>query len=748
MKRILNQRPVVFLAFFLILGIALSYYLEFSTTFFLFLLCIGIVLFLWMFFSRNRHMLLALYLLVFSLGGLVFHIQFDIDFSNLSAGQEYTVNGRVSDRTGMSSNFHTYTLDSVTLTGEHDLGQPFDKKVLLYSPEVLEYGDIVTFSSEIDPPDTARNPGGIDERMYLASKGAGLSCFAYEVRSTGNETGWYQLPLMLRETLAGRIDQIFSPEMAPIAKAMFLGIKDDITPEIRDDFAKTGIAHILAVSGLHVAIVSYAFNWLLRKLQVKRKVRFSVNIAVLLCYALLTGFAPSIVRAVIMMLFLIAGRWMFTKRDTLTFLAAAIIFTLLCNTPQLFTAGFLMSYGVMFGLLCLTPPLIRFFSRLRLDRVKLAAPLATSVGATASVFPLSAYYFNNIALAAPIANFFAIPLAGIIIAFTGLGSMLALFSLPAGHLLAFPAELGLQALTGLNTWIANTSFGFFEIYAFPVWAGIALFAIWFLCSDYIFLKRRTKALLTVALASLLVFCGIFASVTGDKQLKAVILDVGTGDAIHISTDGKEYLIDNGGNLQYSQINKYAEKNRLIFDAVIITNDRTKNLKDLAEESRIRGLFVPENYIAKEYDEDLAMKSYALYDKIELSEHAFLEMVGDDGKNLSLLLYYYGSPVCLFAQTSDETIWYDGVVPIVKLAKGGDGEAITGEKLNRWQPANAIISVKKNDSKELPDKEVLRLLENMRINPWITSKTGAVTIACAPDGTLRISAEKDRQKRNT
>ncbi|MEA5002058.1 MAG: ComEC/Rec2 family competence protein, partial [Christensenella sp.] len=443
----------------------------------------------------------------------------------------------------------------------------------------------------------------------------------------------------------------------------------------------------------------------------------------------------------LMMLFLIIGRWTFKKRDTLTFLAAAMIITLFFNAPQLFTAGFLMSYGVLFGLLCLGPPLTRLFHKIRLDRVKLAAPLATSVGATVSVFPLSAYYFNNIALAAPIANLFAIPLAGIIIAFTGIGSLVALFSLPIGHALAFPAELGLQALTWLNGVLATSSFGLIEVYAFPIWMGIFVFAMLFLCSDYVLLRSKIKAIAVGAMAAVLLCCGIFSGVSQSSQLKAVILDVGTGDAIHIAVDNKDYLIDNGGNLQYSQISDYAKNNRLIFDSVIVTNDRTKNLKDLAAEGRISTLYVPTNYVPKEYDADLQMKYYALYDKIELSENAYLDVVADDQKHLSFVLHYKGRVICLFAQNDVQDIVYRDFVPVVKLAGGGDTLSADSGSLESWNPDYAVISVRQKDGKGLPDPVLTGLLAEMDVSTLITAQTGAVTIIADHAGAISVTTQK-------
>lgn len=728
MKRVLNQRPVAFAAFFLVAGIACAYYAGLSAFFALPAMIVCAVLFAALLFFRKKPLFIFLYLSLFFLGAFLFQTQFHTDFSTIVPNQSYEIQGYVSDRAKMSAETHTYTLTDVAIDGSR-----FDKKVLLYSPETLDLGDMIVFETEIMPPSAPRNPGDFDEQMYLAGKGAGFSSYMRNVEVAGNRLSWYQYPFLLRERLAENIDHIFSTESAPIAKAMFLGVKDEIPQEVRDDFSKTGIAHVLAISGLHIAILSYALNFLLKRLRMERKLRFSLNIALLIFYATLTGFAPSILRAVLMTIFVLIGRWRFGKRDTLVFLSAALIVTLLFNAAQLFSAGLLMSYGVVFGLLCLNPPLTRLLKKIRLDKAKLDVPIASSLSATASVFPMTAYYFNNVALGAPIANLFAIPLAGVIVIFTGIGALCALIFPPAGQVLAFPAELSIRALTWLNGLLAQTSFGYIETTGFPVWIGVVVMALIFLCSDYVFLGRKAKAIIAGAVVGAVLCVGI--ATTPEAPFKAVILDVGTGDAVHISVEGKDYLIDNGGNLQYSNIEEYAEKNRIVFEAVIVTNEKTKNLKGLAREGRINALYVPANYEKKEYD-TYAVKEYELYDKIELGGGATLEVVGTDGKYWSLVLRDQGKPLCLFLQTTPDKIDFAERVPVIKPAGGGKKGAVTEELLIALRPECAVISVKQNNKKDLPDRSVTALLAKHRIEVITTAEHGAVVILA--DGQIKTT----------
>ncbi|MEG0585548.1 MAG: ComEC/Rec2 family competence protein [Christensenellaceae bacterium] len=731
MKRILNKRPIAFFAFFLMIGIAVAYYVQLSAWWLIYPLIGAAVIFVLCACKRYKAMFTFFYITAFFLGAFVFSIQFNTDFGAVNAQQVYTVNARVTDRTKLKSETHTYVLSDVTINNEK-----FHKKAILYAQEELGYGDLISFQTKIKPPQKSDNPNGFDEQMYLASRGAGFSCYNRDVKVLGNQWGLYGIPLAVREKLSDNIDLMYSKNTAPIAKAMFLGVKDEISEEVREDFAKTGISHILAISGLHIAIMSYAFNFLLKRCKVKRKTRFISNIVILLLYATLTGFAPSVTRAVLMTIFVIVGRWTLSKRDTLVFLSGAAIVTLLVSAAQLFMPGFLMSYGVLFGILCLGPPLVRFFDRIHADKIYLSSTLAISFAATAAVFPLSAYYFKNIALATPLSNLFAIPLATIIVLFTGISSLLSLIAIPLGQIFAFIAEWAINILSFLNALLVATDFGYLVVTGMPIIIGIIVFALIFLCSDYVMLKKRTKAIVSGVLISCMVAAAVISA--NQPHVKVTILDVGTGDSIHISVGSEDYLIDNGGNIQYSQLSDYADNAHIVFDAVIVTNDRTKNLRELSNKGAIELLYVPQNYIPKEYDENT--KIYHTGDQIAIDEDTYLDIVCDDGKNFSVILNYKNKDVILFAQNdAEDLVEVARDVDVLKVADGGGKKSINDELLHNTTPQYAIISVNEINKRGLPDSAMLALLHKYKIKTYTTGKNGAVTVMAA-DG-ITISTMK-------
>jgi ComEC/Rec2-related protein len=475
----------------------------------------------------------------FALGAFLFPLQFHTDFSGIDEGADYRVRGRVADRQLGASN--RYTLDRVTLTSG-DEATEFGKNVYLYSGELLSYGDVVEFDTAVEQPSAPRNPGALDLRMYLASAGVGFSCYEEEVVRVGERPGAYGAFLFLRETIAEKIDDYFTEETAPVAKAMFLGIKNQIPDELREEYGATGISHVLAISGLHITIIAAAAAWLLGRMRLPRNLRFPLSIGLLVFYAMLTGLAPSVVRAVAMSSLMLLGRWKFTGRDSLTFLAAALLGTLVFNTAQLFIPGVLLSYGVVFGLLCLMPPLNALWERLGFSN-RFTQSLGTSGAASLAGFPLTSYFFGTFPLAAPLANFYAIPLTTIIVVCTGLFAVLS-FIPPVASVLAVPPQIAAGLLNWFNSLFAGTGFGNVRAVHFPVVAVFPVFAMVFVCSDCVMIRRKWKAVLCCVLAGL---TAVFwaAAYAGQEayRLKMTVLDVGTGDIVHIRTGGGDYLVD-------------------------------------------------------------------------------------------------------------------------------------------------------------------------------------------------------------
>ncbi|MEI6101725.1 MAG: ComEC/Rec2 family competence protein [Eubacteriales bacterium] len=541
--RILNRRIITFVCFFVMIGIFIGYAfkMDFSQAMWPYLL-IGGAAALFVFFTKK--FLVAVCLAALCLGNFLFIQSFVTDFNSIKPHTEYTITGTVCDYPLNKSPNTRYNLSGVTLNDGNETIR-FPKNVQLTAPnDKFVYGDVITFQSAVFPPDGETMPGSYNEQIYLAGQGDGFSVYCDEVKKTGHIWTLYTPFLQARAALEANIDAMYSPDAAPVAKAMFLGLQNEISQDVYTSFSKTGITHILSISGLHISLIAVILNFLLSRVKFNRNARYILNIALLLLYTSITGFPVSVVRAALMTILYLIARWRFMERDTLVFLSAAMLATLLFSPVQLFMPGFLLSYGTVFGILCVYPPLKRLIrNKKTLQTGEMGEMVCVSASATAASLPMTAYYFSNIAWIAPVANFYAIPVSSAILVFTGLSALLSVVWMQIGRFFAMISESLIKFLIIVNKFVSGSELGYTKVYHFPVWAGIAAFAALFVVSDYFMVKWRFKAIILASLLSVSLVVGVFA-VPPQSPLTINFLDVENGEAIHIAYNQKNILISN------------------------------------------------------------------------------------------------------------------------------------------------------------------------------------------------------------
>ncbi|MEL6256055.1 MAG: ComEC/Rec2 family competence protein, partial [Bacteroidota bacterium] len=194
---------------------------------------------------------------------------------------------------------------------------------------------------------------------YLATKGVFHKAFVKEYERKKSATSVFNLVGKFRKRLEGRIKNLLADKMlVPLAKAMFLGNKTELSKEVRASFSHAGLSHILAISGLHVGIVFLCFNVILFPLNLMlhgRKIRMGLLLVFLLFYMLLTGASPAVVRAVCMLATVLILRLFNLRYSAINIMAFSAWIQLLYEPAILFQVGFQLSYVAVFGLLLFYP---------------------------------------------------------------------------------------------------------------------------------------------------------------------------------------------------------------------------------------------------------------------------------------------------------------------------------------------------------------------------------------------------------
>lgn len=309
--------------------------------------------------------------------------------------------GRVYGKVALSKR---HFILKVTESASSDKNK-FSGKVLVHWKEKLPPpGARVEVSGKFYRPRLPLNPGLFNWRKYLENMGIFTEARAASVEiiwkgTVANTIGW------LREYVEQKIDGYLPANEAGILSGMLLGNPGAVSAEARESFRQAGIIHILAVSGLHVGLILYVFYYIFSALGIKRKNSLLISLIFMIIYVIVTGARPSAVRAAIMVGMMVMGNILGGRGNVYNSLCFAGILILSLKPGLLFTAGFLLSFLAVSGIVYLAPALYKYLGK----------PLAVSVSAMLPIMPVLASSFYYLPLIAPVTNIIVVPLAGIII---------------------------------------------------------------------------------------------------------------------------------------------------------------------------------------------------------------------------------------------------------------------------------------------------------------------------------------------
>ncbi len=309
------------------------------------------------------------------------------------------------------------------------------------SPE-FRPGDRIRFPGKIRAVRNFKNPGGFDFERFLAFRTILATSYVpadkitfLEKYDDQNVMHWVS---NTRRKIATIIDNNQTDHAsAAIMKALVIGDRDGIDKPLREAFNKSGMGHLLAISGLHVGIVaSFFFLVFSRFFSLSRTFLDHAWVgkgSALLCiipvtlYGLLAGMSPSTQRAVLMINVFLMTFLIKREQDSINTLAIAAIVILIVHPPALFSISFQLSFTAVFAIIYGFSSLWEnqaSFDTNNLIRKKLTGFFFASLFAILGSLPLVMYYFNQISLVGLAANFILVPLIGFIVVPVGLVSAL------------------------------------------------------------------------------------------------------------------------------------------------------------------------------------------------------------------------------------------------------------------------------------------------------------------------------------
>ncbi len=436
-------------------------------------------------------------------------------------------------------------------------------------------------------------------------------------------TPWWCLPRQWGQRLAGSITRAFPEDVAGLLTALVTGDKAGMSQEVRTDLARTGMSHLVAVSGMHVCFLVSLLT-LFTGYSPRR--RCAVCVPVLVFFALAVGASPSVLRACLFQLALLLADLTGREEDRWTTLTGALALLLLLDPFSAANIGLQLSFGAVAGMALVTGRAYARLSRIRFpagSRWARLDPLlcrvweliAASLGALCLTVPLSAYYFGTFSLLAPLTNLLVLPVASALFAVTLLLGLLGLFW-PAGAaaLAAVAAWLGRYVL-----WVGRSlsAVPYCQITLEGPYYPVALGALLLLGAILLGWRSQRRRLWLFAVCGALVLGGSgLASWVSLRTgtLTLAVLDVGQGQSVALFSAGETALVDCGGNSDDDPgdvcANFLDQRGCRVLDKLILTHyhtDHVCGLDALFRRMEVRELILPR----MDQDEDSQLHILAL-----------------------------------------------------------------------------------------------------------------------------------------
>jgi len=349
-----------------------------------------------------------------------------------------------------------------------------------------------------------------------------------------------------------RIRTLF-PNHAGLVEALILAQKGGVDSVIRDRFARAGLAHLLAISGLHVGIIAGVLILIGRILRLGARWTAIAAFACTVAYVIFIGAPHPAMRAALQLGLVTASRRLQRPSDPFTPLAAIAIFLLALDPLAILEPGFQLSFAGVAGIVALRRRLLGIlpFGRVRY----LQDSLATSIAATVATAPITALHFGSIAPIGIVSNLVAIPVVGAAVPAVAAALAVGAVHEGAGRFLAEGAALLLDVLGWTAAWAADLPYA-------SVWVPRDVVAAWTLAAGVAYLAANALRRATagkgaarirpavrhgvVAAAALALLLAWPALVRSGGALEIHAIDVGQGDAYAIRTPGDRWFLVDAG----------------------------------------------------------------------------------------------------------------------------------------------------------------------------------------------------------
>ena len=412
---------------------------------------------------------LVIHIAIFSLARILMNVHQDIRTERSSCyikGQSNLLLVRLLGDPVQKQKSYKCSAQINWLTKDHTCFNENERIFIYFSkkPDPRQYsgGSLIIFGKELRPIENFKSSSDFDYKKYCHLRHIYSQVFLkendYSLIDNEKERSLFSLINSFRERLLIIIKKYLPDKSGnSLLEALMVGFTDDLDPGLLKSYADSGVIHIIAISGLHLALICYILQLALQKTGRKkfsRWIKLVLIITSLWGYSLLSGASPSVVRAAGMFSLTLFARNILRETVFINTLAASA-FLLLCFEPNWFwDIGFQLSYAAVLSLSLFSRPLRDMLLLQNKILVSIWNAASVSLAAQALTTPLSIYYFHQFPSYFLVANLLAVPLSsGILIG----GILLCVFSfiLPLGQFIGWLLGLLIHFLNGFIFYISK-----------------------------------------------------------------------------------------------------------------------------------------------------------------------------------------------------------------------------------------------------------------------------------------------------
>lgn len=645
----------------------------------------------------------------------------------------------------------------------------YDKPIIDNILKKLRPGNRVVILGNLQIPPNERNPGEFDYREYLRDKNIPVIFTSYNpldfVIVDYQESYISSKIFEVRYAIAKQIKKIYNDKTSGLLKGLLLADRSEIGYDVKEGFIKSGVIHVLAVSGLHVGFIVLILLFLLGRFNIYFRIGFTI--LGLIAFMIITGMPPSVTRATIMAVLLLISYLRSNKQNNFNTLTLAAFLILIFDPTQIFNPGFQLSFSAVISIFVFFPRfrnLINTYFKVHPVIRYLLLFLSVSLAAQLGTLPFTIYYFGKLSLVSLFANIVIIPLIGFIVGLGIFTLFVSLIPISITHLFIIANEAWVDLAFSFVKYVSSFSFAYLSIPNYSVWDGVIYLIMLTIFILYFrkIISFKTKFVFTLLVLSNLVIWSKIdnTELLPDDKLSVLFLDVGKSESALVKFPNNKTAMINFGNASTNySAGKYTIMpllNRLGIDKIdygIISHlnrDKYLGVLDLIENDLIDTLLIPQIYGAdREHkllnnylsDQDVFVKViekdvisfknsrlYSLLPKLD-SKYSFFNIFNRSAPAKLI----YGNTSILFCgglERRGEEVLTNGYSKflqsdILQVANYGSDVSTSIEFIENVKPKYSIISAGLGNYLEYPSSGVIDLIGKEESKLFRTDKDGAI-----------------------